>query len=317
MPVPARFRRSSRPRWHDLTQRPLSTWHIVALLLLTASPALAQPAPTPPEPEPSPSIDSDADSDAQPQEAASSLSPPVETARARLAREPIERPAPATAPRTRFWRMPRELVRRPLTLPQAVIRFDKGLAFSVFGTRAYGTGTFGFGVGLHDDFELGATPVVGNLGPPSFDQPSVYARARALSGDVQLAVRSRVWVPLWGQQPTMWEVAVELAATSGFFRFDAALEYALLFSDPLHQRIGAPLTATLQAGPNGFSMTSGLYVYNDFDDVDVPLLFAWTYAFRGFQGPLADARIEGGIADLSRAEQHWLIRWSLRFYAYP
>ncbi|HBQ18401.1 MAG TPA: hypothetical protein DEF51_47165 [Myxococcales bacterium] len=211
--------------------------------------------------------------------------------------------------------MPRETVRRPLTLPQGVLRFDQILAVSVFGL-ARGTGYFRFGAGLHDDFEIGSTPVAVNIPWPTADHPSVYVRGRALSGDVQLAVRSELWLPLWGQLPWQWELGVELAVTSGWFRFDAGLDYALLFADPLQQRIGLPLTATFQAGPNGFGVTTGVYVFNDFDDVDVPLLLSWTFAFRGYQGPLADARLEGGITDLERADQAWLIRGVLTFFAY-
>lgn len=225
--------------------------------------------------------------------------------------------APTAGARERGWRMPRETVLRPLTLPQGVARFDSTVSFSVLGPRGFASGFFGLAVGVLDDLEIGATPFGITFVPAlHFADPLVYVRARLISGEVQLALRSDVFIPV-GELEAQWGLAAELAwIATPWFRLDVGLEYALLFSSPLNQRIGVPITATFQAGPNGFGVGTAVYVFNDFDDVDVPLLVSWTVAFPGFQGPLGEARIEGGFTDLERADSAWLIRGKLTFFAY-
>jgi hypothetical protein len=237
--------------------------------------------------------------------------PPPSSARA----APPE-PAPE---RPRFWRMARNTVNRPLTLPQGVLRFDSILALSRFGSSGYPSGIFALAAGLFDELELGATPVIVTLTPwPGMGDPHVYARVRPFANDeVQLAARASVVIPTHDLEAQMG-LAAELAWTANdWFRIDTGLDYQLLFSQPLHQRIGVPLTATFQLdSPNAIALTSGVYVFNDFDDVDVPLLAAWVFAWRGYQGPLGETRIEGGVTDLSDPENGWTIRARMTFFAY-
>ena len=329
--------RATGTRWHR--------WAALALLLaLPPTPAEAQDAGEGPTDAPSvdaPSVDAPSvdgpesagadELDSLPEEAPPSveLAPPS----AELAPPSAETPpstappapprAPAASPpvpeeaRARYWRMPRETVLRPLTLPQGVARFDSTVSVSTLGARTFASGFFGLAVGVLDDLEIGATPFGITFIPPfTIADPVVYVRARLLSGDVQIALRSEVFIPI-GQLEAQWGLTAELAWTATtWFRLDAALDYSLLFSDPLNQRVGVPVTATFQVGPNALGVGTGVYVFNDFDDVDVPLLVSWTVALRGFQGPLGEAKIEGGFTDLEAAESAWLIRGKLTFFAY-
>lgn len=226
----------------------------------------------------------------------------------------------ATPERPRYWRMPRANVARPLTLPQGVLLFESALSLASFGGHTTMTGFFSTAAGLHDDVEIGATPMAVTFVPPvHYNDPVFYARVRALSGEVQLAFRAHVVIPA-SELEAQAGVAAELAwLASDVFRLDASLDYGLLFSDPLHQRVGGALRPMLQAGPNAFALTLGCYVFNDADDVDVPLLLRYTATFfGGWQGPLTEASLEGGFLDLSADDlgQAWIFRGSMTFFAY-
>lgn len=232
----------------------------------------------------------------------------------------LETSGAAPAPgRPRYWRMPRANVARPLTLPQGVLLFESVLSFAVFGNATM-TGIFSTAAGLHDDVEIGATPVAITFAPGlQYNDPMIYARVRALSGEVQLAFRGHVVIPA-SRLEAQAGVAAELAwLASDVFRLDASVDYGLLFSDPLHQRVGAAIRPMLQAGPNAFALTLGCYVFNDADDVDVPLLLRYTATFfGGWQGPLTEASLEGGFLDLAADDvgRAWMFRASMTFFAY-
>lgn len=232
-------------------------------------------------------------------------------------------PPPSAAERPRGWRFPREHVRRPLTLPQGVLRFDSTVTLSVapvaFGSRFYQSGFAGVAAGLVDDFEIGATPL-GITWIPfglNFSDPYLYARARVLSGEQQIAFRAGVSIPT-SQTDARMELAAELALlVTDWLRVDTGVDYALLFSSPLHQRVGVPVTATAQLGRlQSLALTLAVYVFNDFDDVDVPLLLRYAITFRGYQGPLGEYSIEGGFTDLERAVNAWTIQSRFTWFAY-
>lgn len=226
----------------------------------------------------------------------------------------------------RGWRLPRETVRRPLTLPQGVMRFDSTVALSVVpsatfsGSNTFMTGSMALAAGLHDDIEIGAAPFGITFIPFgfAFSDPSLYVRARALSGDAQVAFRGGITVPVAGQlDVAQLEVAAELAfVVLPWLRIDTGVDYALLFSTPLHQRIGVPVVLTAQASIHAIGLASGVFVFNDFDDVDVPLLLRYTVSFRGFQGPGGEWTFEGGFTDLERAEDAWIMLSRFTFFAY-
>lgn len=225
--------------------------------------------------------------------------------------------------RRRGWRLPREHVRRPLTLPQGVLRFDSTVTMSVapvsFGSRFYLSGYAALAAGLLDDLEIGATPLGITWIPFGlhFSDPYLYARARALSGDTQIAFRAGATIPV-SQTAARMELAVELAfLVADWLRVDTGVEYALLFSSPLHQRVGVPVTATAQLGRlQSLAVTLGVYVFNDFDDVDVPFLLRYAITFRGYQGPLGEYSVEGGFTDLENAFNAWTIQSRFTWFAY-
>ncbi len=318
-----------------------TAWHttVVVLALFGAAPVEAQDAA-----EDAPSSDADlatTDADAavrtEDERASTQLSAPAEAEPpARTAEElsievppasvqasPPPAPAAAESERPRYWRLPREGTRRPLTLPQAVMTFTSttGVSAVPLGSGSAGrfTGFFGFGVGVLDDWELGTTPFGIVIIPPiSLTDPSFYTRVRVLSGEVQLALRAEVSVPFSSQGAVWMGYGVELAWNPiDWFRFEANVEYGLQFLTPLQQTIYVPVRALFQAGPNTFSVGTGMVMYNDADDFDVPLIFRWAVAFAGYQGPLSEAALEGGVADLTDAERAWFFRGTWTFFAYP
>lgn len=256
-----------------------------------------------------------------PQAAASLSSPVLATT---IAGEAQAEPAPPSQ-RPRGWRLPRETVRRPLTLPQGVLRFDSIIANSVapvaFGSRFYMSGYAAVAAGLFDDLELGTTPVGITWIPLGIHMadPYVYARVRALSGDAQIAFRAGTTLPVTSQPGVArMELGTELAfLVDPMFRIDTGVDYSLLFSSPLNQRIGIPVTGTVQLSGHAIGLTLGVYVFNDFDDVDVPLLLRYTVAFGGYQGPYGEWALEGGFTDLEFAEKAWTVQSRFTFFAYP
>lgn len=264
-----------------------------------------------------PSSDGPAPGDPEPVRRGAALASP----RVAAAVEPVSVAEPA-GPRPRGWRLPRETVRRPLTLPQGVLRFDSTLTLSAvpgrFGT-SYLSGFMGLAAGLFDDVEIGAVPFGTTFIPPlTFQDPFVYGRVRALSGDVQIAFRAGTTLPVAGQLPdAQMELGAELAwLVHPIFRIDTGVDYALLFSDPLYQRIGVPVTATVQLDIHAVALTTAVYVFNDFDDVDVPLLLRYTVTFRGYQGPGGEWAFEAGFTDLEHAEDAWTMRSCFTFFAF-
>ena len=226
--------------------------------------------------------------------------------------------------RPRFWRLPREGTRRPLTLPQAVMAFRSTIGVAVVPTGSSAStgrfsGFFGFSVGVLDDWELGTNPVGVIILPPfSVTDPSFYTRVRVLSGEVQLALRAEVSFPLSSQGAVWMGYGAELAWNPiEWFRFETSFEYGLHFLTPLQQTIYVPVRAQFQAGPNTFGVGTGVVVYNDADDFDVPLTLRWAVTFAGYQGPLSEVALEGGVADLSDAQYGWFLRGSWTFFAYP
>ena len=139
-----------------------------------------------------------------------------------------------------------------------------------------------------------------------------------LSGEVQLSSLGQVSLPVTSQPGvTQMDLSAQLTwEPEPLFRLDAELDYSLLYSDPLQQRVGVPVTAALQAGSHAFSLTSGLYVFNDFDDVDVPALLAWTAAWSGWQGPLMQIQVRGGFVDVTDPTNNWTVHTQLTFFAY-
>lgn len=239
----------------------------------------------------------------------------------------VERPEGAEAvptreaPRERYWRMPRSFVERPLTLPEGVLRISSPRSFVMVpgGTgSAFRFSTFlNFGVGVMDDWEIGATPF-GWTFLTALHDPTVYTRVRVLSGEVQIALRGELALPVTDQASAWMNLAVELAwSPNAWFRFETAVDYGLHFVSPLQQTIYVPLRAVFQAGPNSFALTSGAVMYNDADDFDVPILVRYAHSLSGgFQGPLMDVAIEGGVADVTNAERSWLVRLNWTWFAY-
>ncbi|MFK7991091.1 MAG: hypothetical protein AB8I08_34040 [Sandaracinaceae bacterium] len=231
------------------------------------------------------------------------------------------RPAPPPRPtdsRPRDWRYPRRRSQRPVTLPQGALRLQNSKSVSYLGRGAMNF-QFNLAAGLHDDFEIGAAPLgltIVNILPAPHD-PEVYARVRVLSGPIQLAFRSNVVFPLVSRN-TQWGLTAELAwIAEDWLRLDTGLDYQMLFDQPFQQRVGVPVALTLQAGINAFTLTSAVYVFNDFDDVDVPLLARYSVAFGGHQGPVAELGIEGGFLDvIPNPDVAWTARATVTWFAY-
>lgn len=245
---------------------------------------------------------------------------------AATAAPPLFAPSPPPTevePRPRYWRMPREGTRRPLTLPQGVMYFRSIVSVAVipFGTTTSGRGSgyFGYAVGIFDELEIGTYPVGVIFAPPiEVVDPSLFLRARLVSGEVQFALRGEWTIPAGNNRSPWMGYSAELAWTPlPWFRFETAVEYGLHFQSPLQQTIHVPLRALFQAGPNTFGVTTGAVMYNDADDFDVPLYLRWAVTFGGWQGPLSEPAIEGGFADLTTADRAWFIRGVWTFYAYP
>lgn len=351
------------PKTRRIGPREVTLWHICAALILApGSWAQAQaeapsneeagaetPAEEPTAEEP-PAVEETATAEAATEEPevveaeveeapglASELEAPTQVAPASqplaaAAEAPPEHPVeqPEAEPRGIYWRLPRERVSRPLTLPQGVMHTTSTVSIvrvplSTSPTVPFGgastrtTGFFGAGVGILDDWEIG-TNLLGITMLPGINlyDPSLYTRVRVLSGEVQIGVRGELTAPVTSQSSAWMGLAVDLAWTPvSFFRFEAAVDYGLHYTNPLQQTIYVPLRALFQAGPNTFGLHSGLVVYNDGDDYDVPAVVSWSVSWRGlYQGPLADMRIEGGVADVSDAERSWLIRGVWTFFAY-
>jgi hypothetical protein len=284
------------------------------------------PVSPPAEPEDDPVAGSAPDSaaalDAPVEQATDDELPPMAAYRAQAApREPAAPPTAPTPQRPRGWRYPHEVVRRPLTLPSGVWRIDQLIAGTVQPTATGGTLAFSWivstAVGIIDELEVGTTPLAWTYFPPRVpDDPYFYARVRPLSGDVQLAFRAGVWIPVTSNPGSaQMQVTAELAwLATPFFRLDVALDYQLLFTDPLHQRVGVPITGTFQSGIHAVALTSGVFVFNDADDVDVPLLLTYTVAFRGHRMPAGEWAFDGGFLDLQRAEDAWTMRSRVTFF---
>jgi hypothetical protein len=229
----------------------------------------------------------------------------------RGAAEPQQRP--------RYWRYPREVVRRPLTLPQFVGRLDSIVAASA------GSGWGGFFVsgfmsiagGIFDELEIGATPLAITFWPPLNlpSDPYTYFKARVLGGDVQLAFRAGTTLPFNRQSSAQMVLGAELAwLATPLFRLDVALDYQLLFSSPLHQRVGIPVTGTFQADIHAIALTTGVFVFNDFDDVDVPLVLSYNVTFNGYRQPHGEWGFEAGFLDLERGVGTWTLRSRFTFF---
>jgi hypothetical protein len=197
-----------------------------------------------------------------------------------------------------------------------VLRFDSNVGASLLGGSSRFSGTFGVSAGLHDDFEIGAVPA-GWVWFLSLPDPYFYVRGRFLSGEVQLSGRLDLYVPV-SQSDTQVGGALELAwRATDFMRLHADLDVQIIIGEPVYSRVSVPIRAIFQAGPNAFDVTTGLLVFNDFDDVDVPLFVGWTFAWRGLhQGPLADVRLEGGLLDLSQPDLGFRVFGKWTFYAY-
>ncbi|MCB9597756.1 MAG: hypothetical protein H6719_33875 [Sandaracinaceae bacterium] len=235
-------------------------------------------------------------------------------------------PPPAAEPeptRPRFWRMPRADTQRPQTLPQGVMFWRSTISVAVVPAGTSGqfraSGFFGYAVGVFDDLEIGTNPVGVTFAPPfSGQDPSFFLRARLVSGEVQFSLRGEWTIPASSTASAWMGYSAELAWNPiPWFRFEAAIEYGLHFTQPLQQTIFVPLRAILQAGPNSFGLTTGVVMYNDADAFEVPLYLRYAVAFGGHQGPLSEPALEGGIADLGNAGNAWFFRGVWTFYAYP
>lgn len=308
---------------------------IAALLLAIAAPASAQDAGIDAGEAAAEPIDAGAEAIPVEAEIPELRTEPTEAApAAELAEPTAEAPPPrhaapeaagpeTAAPPPRGWRYPREVVRRPLTMPQGVFRFDSIVALTMqpagaTGGNAHMSGFVGFAAGIFDELEIGSVPLAWTfLWPQAPDDPYIYLRALALSGDVQLAFRGGVWLPVMSQPGVaQMQLTAELALlATPEFRIDVALDYQLLFDSPLQQRVGLPVTATVQLGIHSISLTSAVFVFNDFDDVDVPLLLGYTVTFRGYRQPIGEWGFEGGFLDLERADVSWTMRSRFTFFA--
>ncbi|MBX3274470.1 MAG: hypothetical protein KF729_29665 [Sandaracinaceae bacterium] len=290
--------------------------------------APTEPAPTEPAPPPDATPDEaepEAPADPAPERARTLASPIAPSAPS----PPSASPPPPThheppAARARYWRLPREGTRRPLTLPQGVMLWRSTVQTAVVprpgGTAAFrASGFSAYAIGVLDDLELGTTPLGVTFLPPfTFHDPSVYVRGRVVSGEVQVALRAEAAFPLQSGGSVWLGAGVDLAWTPiDWFRLEAALEYGLLLSSPLHQTIHVPVRAMFQAGPNTFSVASGAIIYDAAYEVEVPLIFRWAVALRGYQGPLSEPALEGGIGHLGYPDRAWFVRGVWTFFAYP
>ena len=222
-----------------------------------------------------------------------------------------------------YWRLARVGTQRPLTLPQGVMTFTSTAGLSIVetgvGSSTGRANTFlGYAIGAMDDWELGLTlPGLQYMPPFKILDPSFYTRVRLVSGEVQVAVRAEITAPVDSQGSAWMGLGAEVAwSPESWFRFQTGAEYGLRFSSPLQQTIYVPVRALFSAGPNTWSVATGLVMYNDADDFDVPLMARWAVAIRGQQGPHSEAAIEGGIADLT-GSQGWFIRGDWTFFASP
>jgi hypothetical protein len=93
---------------------------------------------------------------------------------------------------------------RPVTLSAGLLRIDVGLGLARFclGTICSDVAValgVGAGYGITEDFEIGAT-VLPLLLTPEFEygDPSIYAQYRVARGDVEVAIRADIFIPVQG-----------------------------------------------------------------------------------------------------------------------
>jgi hypothetical protein len=121
---------------------------------------------------------------------------------------------------------------RPPTLPQSVVRVD---ANTVIGLRPVDSATAdlsaGFGIGVTDNFEIGAEVLPLDLAPTvAYGSPSVYGAYSVPLGDgASLIPQARVFVPVPEGSRALLDAAAELQFQSRDVRVSLIPETSLAF----------------------------------------------------------------------------------------
>ena len=225
---------------------------------------------------------------------------------------------------------------RPLTLDQGRLRIDASLGFVKVcfsaGTLSACTEVFvglaaGASYGITDDLEVGAMVLPLTLSPEvKYGNPSVYGQYRMVGGDVEVAARAEVWLPVEGDfrlqvgAPIWWKASPSVALRTGAFLMFVA-------SDPNQMVISIPVALVINATDNFWlGISTGLsFAVSDpgpGDTLAVPLGLELGYALADSGGaPLVDlvgswqftSFIAGGGGDTISASS-WVASLGARIY---
>jgi hypothetical protein len=160
--------------------------------------------------------------------------------------------------------LPVPVVARSPTLPRASVRLDADSTVGMNATDATGVDlAAGFGVGVTDDFELGAQLVPIDLSPEvTYTAPSLYAAYGAeLSDSVQLIPMARIFLPLGPDVVPMLDASAKLALISQRdLRFTITPSANITFMDgQTEPAFAAPVALVLQPDRRFFvSLDSGV-----------------------------------------------------------
>ena len=242
--------------------------------------------------------------------------------------------APALAA-AQYGAQPVPYARRPLTLPDATLRFDLPLIWTIvdddeafYDDRDTLEFMGGLGAGITSDFQIDAQVL-----PYRFTRPSTYAPVsfwqyylgapalgltwRFARGDFEAGLRGDFLLPVnheFGAQ-----IGVPMLVRLGeIMRLDTGPYLLLYFTDDPSTRIMAPLSLAINVSPTVFlGPETGLVIW-DGDYVEIPFGFFVGVTIRGTQNPVVDlrGRIRTVDIDDDGPLQVWQLDFSATIFAY-
>jgi hypothetical protein len=204
--------------------------------------------------------------------------------------------------------LPVPVAARPPTLPQSAVRIDADTVIGVQpGSNPTGDLTAGFGIGVTDDFELGADVLPLDLAPTvAYGSPSVYGAYSAPIGEgVALVPQARVFVPVTEGSRALLDAAAELMFQGRDVQVSVIPETSLSFLEGgVESSFAAPVELTVQPHRRVFlTLDSGVSTDPLDPRYNAPredLAEGWVVPFGGGIGTTL-GRVNEPVTDLSLA----------------
>jgi len=222
---------------------------------------------------------------------------------------------------------PNRWVLRPLTLPQAALRFDGGLVFtSRYDASVCPPGRCrvayldlyaGMAGGITEDVEIGAVVAPLLLAPElAYGNPSLYAMWRFVSTRVaDIGVRFSLSFPVRDAFAHTIGLPIELRLGE-IVRMDMGPYFTVTYSRPLGARFAFPFVVAFQPAYWLFFGVETGFAVDERTNVDVPVGGFVGFTIPGRRGPIGDIVPRFRLPDATIGFDEWQVLVDLRFYVY-